>query len=137
MIAAEAIARAEGVTSEAVGYLADVRERAYVYPGSTSGVTREDIVAQLSGLSVDKFVEEIWTERLRELAIDYKVWDDIQRTRKYPKTSATNPGKVEWIDVIGATNPFGVTYKEQHLLWPISDDELQRNPSLKQNPGFE
>jgi hypothetical protein len=136
LIAAEAIARSEGVTAEAVGYLADVRARAFVYPGSTSGVTRASIVAELSGLSVDKFVEEVWTERLRELAIDFKVWDDIQRTRKYPKTSASNPGKVEWVNVIGATNPFGATYKEEHLLWPISFRELQRNRSLTQNPGF-
>ena len=136
LIAAEAIARSEGVTAEAVGYLADVRARAFVYPGSTSGVTRASIIAELSGLSVDKFVEEVWAERLRELAIDFKVWDDIQRTRKYPKTSASNPGKVEWINVIGATNPFGATYKEAHLLWPISDSEMQRNRSLVQNPGF-
>ena len=133
LIAAEAIARSEGVTAEAVGYLADVRARGYVYPGSTSKITRADIEAELSALSVDKFVEEVWTERLRELAIDFKVWDDIQRTRKYPKTSAADPGKVEWINVIGATNPFGATYEEKHLLWPISDDEIQRNPSLKQN----
>lgn len=136
LIAAEAIARSEGVTAEAVGYLADVRARAFVYPESTSGVTRENIVAELSGLSVDKFIEEVWTERLRELAIDFKVWDDIQRTRKYPKTSAANPGKVEWVNVVGATNPFGATYKEEHLLWPISDSEIQRNPALTQNPGF-
>lgn len=136
LIAAEALARSEGVTSEAVGYLADVRARAFVYPGSTSGITRESIISELSGLSVDRFVEEVWTERLRELAIDFKVWDDIQRTRKYPKTSASNPGKVEWVNVIGATNPFGATYKEEHLLWPISINETQRNPSLTQNPGF-
>lgn len=137
LIAAEAIAKSENaVTEDAIRYLADVRERAYVYPGSESGITRADIEAQLRGLSVEKFVEEVWTERLRELVFEYKVWDDIQRTRMYPQASATNPGTVDWIPVLGATNPFGATYQEKYLLWPISDNEIQRNPSLTQNPGY-
>ncbi|MCD7712906.1 MAG: RagB/SusD family nutrient uptake outer membrane protein [Firmicutes bacterium] len=137
LIAAEAIAKSENaVTEDAIRYLVDVRERAYVYPGSESGITRGDIEAQLGGLSVEKFVEEVWTERLRELVFEYKVWDDIQRTRMYPQASATNPGTVDWIPVLGATNPFGATYHEKYLLWPISDNEIQRNPSLTQNPGY-
>ncbi|MCD7978753.1 MAG: RagB/SusD family nutrient uptake outer membrane protein [Tannerellaceae bacterium] len=137
LIAAEAIAKSENaVTEEAIRYLADVRERAFVYPGSTSGITRSDIEAQLRGLSVDRFVQEVWAERLRELVFEYRVWDDIQRTRMYPQASATNPGTVEWVPVIGATNPFGAKYEEKHLLFPLSDNEIQRNPSLTQNPGF-
>lgn len=114
LIAAEAIAKSENaVTEDAIRYLADVRERAYVYPGSESGITRADIEAQLRRLSVEKFVEEVWTERLRELVFEYKVWDDIQCTRMYPQASATNPGTVDWIPVLGATNPFGATYQEK------------------------
>lgn len=127
LIAAEAIARSEGVTDEAIGYLADVRSRAYWQ------TDQSEIENELRGLSADEFVEEVWTERLRELALDYKIWSDIQRTRKYPVASG---GKVQFVDVIGHTNPWGATYQEHHLLWPISDNEMQRNPALEQNPGY-
>lgn len=130
LIAAEAIAQTEGVTAEAVGYLADVRARAY------TKMTRDEIVASLSGLSKDAFIQEIWAERLREFCLEFKIWDDIQRTRKYPTTTASNKGRVTFVDVIGAKNPWGATFQEKHMLWPITDQELQRNPSLVQNPGY-
>lgn len=130
LIAAEAIARSEGVTAEAVGYLADVRDRAYWT------TDRADIVAALSGLSVDQFVEEVWKERYRELALDFVAWYDIQRTKKYPTTSAGSPGEVTFVDVIGASNNWGQTYQEKDLLYPIPDDEIQRNENLTQNPGY-
>jgi len=130
LIAAEAIARSEGVTPEAVGYLADVRDRAYWT------TDRSDIVASLSGLSVDGFVEEVWKERFKELALDFKAWHDIQRTRKYPVTNSENPGMVQFVDVIGADNNWGVQFRERDLLYPIPDAEMQRNENLTQNPGY-
>lgn len=132
LIAAEAIARSEGiVTSEAVSYLADVRDRAYWQ------TDRTQIVASLSSLSVQAFVEEVWKERLRELALNFKIWSDIQRTRKYPVPSESNPGEVTFDDVVGASNNWGQTYQEYHLLYPIPDDEIQTNPQLEQNPGYD
>lgn len=130
LIAAEAIARSEGVTAEAVGYLADVRSRAYWE------TERSTIEAELSSMSEQDFVEEVWKERLRELALEFKVWSDIQRTRLYPVTSADNSGEVEFVDVVGASNNQGQTYQEKHLLFPIPDEEMQRNPELVQNPGY-
>lgn len=130
LIAAEAIARSEGVTAEAVGYLANVRSRAYW------NTDREEIVASLSGLSADQFVQEVWTERYRELALDFVAWHDIQRTRQYPVASETNPGSVSYVNVIGANNNWGQTYSETDLLYPIPDDEMQRNENLTQNPGY-
>ncbi|MFW5973671.1 MAG: RagB/SusD family nutrient uptake outer membrane protein [Bacteroidota bacterium] len=130
LIAAEAIARSEGVTAEAVGYLADVRSRAYWQSD------RSEIEASLSGLSPQEFVEEVWKERLRELALEFKVWSDIQRTRKYPVTSAASPGEVTFVDVVGQSNNWGQTFAERHLLYPIPDNEMQRNPLLEQNPGY-
>src|SRR5699024_10383491 len=78
LIAAEAIARSEGVTSKAVSYLADVRDRAYWQ------TDRGIVKSGLNGLSEQEFVEEVWKVRYRELALNYKVWPDIQRTRTYP-----------------------------------------------------
>ncbi|OAV66358.1 SusD family protein [Bacteroidales bacterium Barb4] len=130
LIAAEAIAQTEGVTAEAVKYLADVRARAY------STTPRTDIVSSLTSLSKEAFIQEVWQERMRELVYDLRVWDDIQRTRMYPVTTATAPGKAAFVNVIGAVNPWGQTFQEKHLLWPVSANEMQRNPSLKQNQGY-
>jgi hypothetical protein len=130
LIAAEAIARSEGVTAEAVGYLTDVRERGYWQ------TDRAAIEAALAGVSVEDFVEEVWKERLRELPLEYRVWSDVQRTRKFPVTDENNPGEVTFDDIVGHTNVWGATFQEKHLLFPISENEMQRNPNLVQNSGY-
>lgn len=130
LIAAEAIAQTDGVTAQAVGYLADVRARAY------TTMTRQEIVTSLTGLSKENFINEVWKERLREFPLENKVWNDIQRTRMYPVTSSTNKGEITFVNVIGAKNPWGATFAEKHLLWPISANERQRNPELTQNLGY-
>ena len=112
LIAAEAIAMTEGVTSEAVGYLADVRARAW------PKINRETIYSDLSALDRDRFVEEVWAERLREFPFEMKIWPDIQRTRKYPVTASDSMGKVDFRDMIGAQNPANIPFEERHLLLP-------------------
>ena len=130
LIAAEAIAKTEGVTPEAIGYLADVRSRAYWQ------TERNVIETELNGLSEEDFINQVWTERLREFSLEYKIWSDIQRTRKYPITSETDKGMVSFVDVVGHTTIWGKTFNETHLLFPISENERQRNPRLNQNPGY-
>lgn len=130
LIAAEAIARSEGVTSEAIQYLTDVRARAYWQ------TERSEIVSNLNALSEQEFVEEVWKERLRELPLEVKTWSDIQRTRLYPTTSAASPGEVDFVDVVGHPNNWGQNFQERHLLIPIPQNELDRNPELTQNPGY-
>jgi hypothetical protein len=130
LIAAEAIAQSEGVTAEAVRYLTDVRARAY------TTTPRASIESSLSALSKDDFVKEVWLERMRELVFEFRIWDDIRRTRQYPMTSDTHTGTATFVNLIGAKNPWGQTFQEKHLLWPISDNEIQRNPSLVQNPEY-
>ncbi len=130
LIAAEAIAQSEGVTTEAIGYLADVRARGYWQ------TDRSAIVADLTGLSVDEFVEEVWIERLRELALEYKIWSDVQRTHMFPVTSEANKGEVSFENVVGHTTVWNKTFQETHLLFPISENERQRNPNLNQNTGY-
>ena len=127
LIAAEAIARSEGVTAEAVDYLTMVRSRAYYLQ------TEEEIRASLTGLSVDDFVEEIWAERNRELALNFKIWFDMIRTRKYPEA---NDGEVNFVDLIGHESTWGPVFQEKYLLLPLPDQELQRNGSLEQNTGY-
>ena len=136
LIAAEAIAQSEGVTAEAINDLAQVRARAYptAPDGSSYQADVATIANTLQGLSVTDFVKQVWTEKLREFALEFKIWDDIQRTRQYP-VSASN-GVVTFVNVVGATTPWKATFEEKHLLWPIPADEIQRNPNLQQNPGY-
>lgn len=127
LVAAEAIAQSEGVTAEAVDYLTQIRARAYWTTDP------ETIRAELAGLSVGDFVEEVWKERNRELIFDSKLWFDMVRTRKYP---AGANGDVTFVDLVGRQNTFGQTFEQKHLLLPISDSEIQTNPELVQNPGY-
>lgn len=128
LIAAEAIARSEGVTDEAVDYLAQVRGRAYWKQ------TDAQIKASLASLSPEQFVQEVWKERLRELIFEFHLWFDVLRTRQFPVTATG--GQITFQDVVGQRNSFGATFREQHLLMPIPDEELQRNPQLVQNPEY-
>lgn len=130
LIAAEAIAKTEGVTSEAIEHLADVRSRAYWQ------TERSEIISKLSSLTTQAFIEEVWTERLREFSLEYKIWSDVQRTRKFPVTDENNKGTVSYVDVVGHTSIWGKTFEEKHLLFPISENERQRNPNLTQNLGY-
>lgn len=131
LMAAEAIAESSGVTSEAVNYLAQVKARA-----SLTGKTVSDFENELRGLGKDDFVKEVWAENIRELPLEFKLWDDIIRTRQYPQFDGPE-GSVYFVDVVGASNNWGKTFQEKDLLWPLSANELQRNPELTQNPGYQ
>lgn len=132
LVAAEAIAQSEGVTNEAAECLAKVKARS-----AMNGKTVDQYITELKALSKDAFVEECWTERLREFPLEFKIWDDCLRTGKFPYISETEKGKVTYVDLVGATNASGAVFKESDLLWPISLDELQRNKNLTQNKGYE
>ena len=129
LLAAEAIAQS-GTVADAAPYLAKVKARAYM------NETEATLTAKLAAMSKEAFVEECWKERLRELPFDFKIWDDCVRTKKFPKISTTTQGEVTFVDLVGATNASGSVIKSSDLLWPISPDELQRNPNLKQNDGY-
>ena len=130
LLAAEAIAQS-GTVAEAAPYLAEVKARA-----NMEGMTAAAIATELAALSKEAFVEECWKERLRELPFDFKIWDDCVRTGKFPVISKTTKGDVTFVNLVGAQNASGYTIKDSDLLWPISPDELQRNPNLTQNDGY-
>ena len=100
------------------------------------GATVDEIAADLQGLGQQAFIEECWKERLREFPLEMKIWDDCVRTMKFPSISTTNKGEVEFVNLIGAQNGSGATFKDTDLYWPIPINEIQRNPNLEQNPGY-
>lgn len=131
LIAAEAIAQSEGVTSEAVDYLSQVRGRAYWKTDINL------INLELLTLSPEQFVEEVWEERFRELPFEFHTWFDMVRTRKFPETSAAANGEITFVEMVGQVNHWGKTFEQKHLLFPIPEPEIQRNPEFgEQNPGY-
>jgi len=130
LMAAEAIARAEGVSDEAVNYLLQVRSRALW------NTDVNQLRQALAGLSVEQFVQEVWKERYRELVFEGRQWFDIQRTRTFPVPVGNALGDIRFENVIGHANGMGALVEEKNLLLPIPTDEMQRNPSLVQNPGY-
>jgi hypothetical protein len=115
---AEASNRAEGgPNTDAIQYVNNIRERANL---------------NLIGLmAMEEFEQEVWAQRYFELCFEAKMWFDMVRTRKI-----RNDITGEWEDFTGHTNVFGATYTEKHLVFPISQREIQNNPQLTQNSGY-
>ncbi|CAM4239854.1 RagB/SusD family nutrient uptake outer membrane protein [Zobellia roscoffensis] len=129
LIAAEAIAMSSGANANAVDYLTQVRSRAYWM--SDAAV----ISSELSGLSTDAFVKEVWKERHRELVFEFRTWFDIVRTGQFPVSDA--PGSISFVNAVGHTTEQGKQIEEKHMLLPLPGPELQRNPSLgNDNNGY-
>lgn len=134
LIAAEGYART-GETPKAEALLNQVRKRAGL-PNYSAAVNGD-------------LVKAILTERLHEFPVEFKIWDDIRRTRLYPEAimagSAQKKDILEWTPLASAKiqnkpvdNVKVGALPEYVLLWPIPQDEMQRNPALEghQNPGW-
>lgn len=131
LIAAEGFART-GNEVEARNYLNQVRRRAGLPNETASGAA---------------LIQSILTERFHEFPLEFKIWDDIRRTRLYPEADGFQSGRLKWTPLASAViqnKPEGETkvgalgLPEFALLWPIPLSEMQANPSLegKQNPGW-
>lgn len=129
LIAAEGLART-GNNGDAQFYLNQVRKRAGLPDETATG---------------DALIQAILTERFHELPLEFRIWDDIRRTRLYPEADGLQSGKLKWVPLTSATiqnKPDGKTkvgaIPEYALLWPIPLAEMQANPSLQghQNPGW-
>lgn len=113
LIHAEAENEVNGPTAEAYASINKVRERADLPP--------------LSGLSKEQFREALKHERRIELSMELKRWFDL----------------VRWGDLVENVNAKfarrGEPYRasEKHTLFPIPQVEIQRNPAVEQNPGWE
>ncbi|HVW95114.1 MAG TPA: RagB/SusD family nutrient uptake outer membrane protein [Mucilaginibacter sp.] len=117
LIYAEASNEVNGPTPEAYAQVNKIRARAHLAP--------------LSGLTKDQFREAIWKERYHELAYEDKAYFDIQRTHMVYDVVNNKFG-----DAFSTPNEQGVTMKEQYLLWPIPQREINTNNKLTQNPGW-
>ena len=129
LIAAEGLART-GKEGDARTYLNQVRKRAGLADETAAG---------------DALIQSILTERFHEFPLEFKIWDDIRRTRLYPEENGVESGKLKWVALGSAkiqNKPDGSikvgAIPEYALLWPIPLSEMQANPALQgnQNPGW-
>ncbi|MDX1760944.1 MAG: RagB/SusD family nutrient uptake outer membrane protein [Christiangramia sp.] len=100
-----------GRTAEAEDYLNMVRDRAGL----------DDIQA---GLNQEDFREAVLHERRIELAFEGQRWFDLIRVEN-------GQYGLDFLHSIGKNNA-----AQKHLLFPIPQIELDRNPNLTQNPGY-
>lgn len=129
LMLAEAINEASGPTSEAVGYLNQVRERAGLAP--------------LNGLAKDAFRDAVLHERRIELAFENHRWFDLKRTKTPEELAAFLNAYGEFEKSNPTTSRHGLPFTEgdfrfepYEVLFPIPTDQILINPELTQNEGY-
>ena len=92
--------------------------------------TRAGIGAVL-GLSTAAFRDSVWLERRREFVFEGQRWFDLSRWGTLDAAIRAKTAELESLTP-NETNPHGVP---RNLL-PLPQAELNRNPNLTQNPGW-
>ncbi|WP_136480727.1 RagB/SusD family nutrient uptake outer membrane protein [Cognatitamlana onchidii] len=122
LIAAEALNEITPGTTEADGYVNRVRGRARNQAGTITNFPAD----VTPGLSQDDFRTMVLEERKWELAFEFKRWYDIKRRRLGDQVFGANG--IEQRPNFSANRDY---------LYPLPNDELQRNPNLEpNNPGY-
>ncbi len=129
LMLAETINEQSGPTSEAFGYLNQVRQRAGLLP--------------LSGLDKITFRDKVLNERRVELAFENWRWFDLKRTKTpaeltlflnaYAAREKADP------TVTRQGIPYANTdyiFQDRDALYPIPSNEILINSKLTQNPGY-
>ncbi|HMR84228.1 MAG TPA: RagB/SusD family nutrient uptake outer membrane protein [Niabella sp.] len=126
LMAAEAILRGAGGTrTEALGYVNEIRDRAYLSGAYGSGVSGRINDGQLNlDFILDERARELYTESVRRT--------DLIRFNKFTKGY-----NWDWKGSDGAAgNYIGKDVDDKYKLFPIPQDEFTVNPNLTQNPDF-
>lgn len=126
LMAAEAILRGGGGTAaEALGYVNEVRERAYMSGKYAKAGVRSDVSGAISQQELT--LDFLLSERQKELASELTRRTDLIRFGKYTKGN-------NWDWKNGAR--LGEDVDDKYKLFPIPESELTNNPALEQNEGY-
>jgi len=118
LIFAEADARVNGVTPDALEAVNKVKRRSYGLAIDAASA----IDYQAASLSPESFIDAILQEKAYEFQFEGKRWFDLKRTGKAAQILLENKG---------------ITIAEKHYLWPIPLSELNYNQAIDQNnPGY-
>ena len=95
--------------------------------------------AGMPGVASDDFLERIRNERRVELAFeDHRFWD-VRRWKIAPQTMDIYGVKIEKQDdglIYTRQLVDKRTWSDKMYLYPVSNEELFKNPLLKQNPDW-
>lgn len=126
LTAAEAILRgADGTKDEALKYVNEIRQRAYMSGKYAKNGVRSD-VSGIIGLN-ELTLDFLMSERQRELASELVRRTDLIRFGKFTKGY-----NWDWKN----TERLGADVDDHFQLFPIPQTEFSNNPQLKQNDGY-
>lgn len=124
LLKAEAVLQSGGSTSEAIGYINQVRTRARQFGASAEP-------ANFSTAQTDKAVIMQWImdERFRELAGEGQRWFDVRRWHIQGIITLNNSFFSSNLATVSFQSP-------KHLNFAIPSSEIDVNPNVQQNPGY-
>lgn len=126
LTAAEAILRgADGTKDEALKYVNEIRQRAYISGKYAKDGVRSDVSGTI-GLN-ELTLDFLMSERQRELASELVRRTDLIRFGKFTKGY-----NWDWKN----TERLGTDVDDHFQLFPIPQTEFSNNPLLKQNDGY-
>lgn len=126
LTAAEAILRgADGTKDEALKYVNEIRQRAYMSGKYAKDGVRSDVSGTI-GLN-ELTLDFLMSERQRELASELVRRTDLIRFGKFTKGY-----NWDWKN----TERLGTDVDDHFQLFPIPQTEFSNNPLLKQNDGY-
>lgn len=127
LMAAEAILRgaAGGSRADALGYVNEIRQRAYMSGKYAVSGVRSDVEGTIS--DGDLTLDFILAERQRELASELVRRTDLIRFGKFTKNN-----NWDWKNA----SRLGTDVDDKYKLFPIPESEMVNNPALKQNEGY-
>ena len=126
LTAAEAILRgADGTKDEALKYVNEIRQRAYMSGKYAKNGVRSDVSGTI-GLN-ELTLDFLMSERQRELASELVRRTDLIRFGKFTKGY-----NWDWKN----TERLGTDVDDHFQLFPIPQTEFSNNPLLKQNDGY-
>jgi hypothetical protein len=115
LIKAEAENELNGPTAAAYEAINQIRRRAYRQPLNVASSY------DLSGLTKEEFREKLQSERFTEFILEGTHWFDLVRWRK----------------LIQTVRPQKPNVSAKHYLYPLPQQQLNLNPNLTQNWGYE
>lgn len=126
LIAAEAILRgAQGTRAQALSYVNEIRQRAYMSGKYAKAGVRSDVAGTITDAQLT--LDFILAERQRELASELVRRTDLVRFGKFTKGN-----NWDWKN----GERLGADVDDHFNVFPIPETERTNNPNLKQNDGY-
>lgn len=126
LIAAEAILRgAQGTRAQALSYVNEIRQRAYMSGKYAKPDVRSDVAGTITDAQLT--LDFILAERQRELASELVRRTDLVRFGKFTKGN-----NWDWKN----GERLGADVDDHFNVFPIPETERTNNPNLKQNDGY-